>query len=122
MALIRSRVDRTTNVVCSVSVKDSKREGSGSMSVLVAARLAIHMRVSSGKKSSCARALRSVVPVLCRAHDDTNDLSAKSETTSDVFEVCAALGVVPEPSRLDAYNKISFDQPFTFLDVGCGNG
>ena len=73
------------------------------MSVLVAARLAVHMRISSGKKSLCARALRSAVHVRCRAHDDTNDLSAKSETASAVFEVCAAPGVVPEPSRLDAY-------------------
>ena len=88
---------------CSVAVNNSNREGSGAMSVLFAARLAVHMRVSSGKKPLCARALRSAVPVLCRAHDDTNDLSAKSETASDVFEVCAAPGVVPEPSRLDAY-------------------
>ena len=60
------------------------------------------MRVSRGKTTSCARALRSVVPVLRRAHDDTNNLGEVRDNL-DVFEVCAALGVVPEPSRLDAY-------------------
>ena len=73
------------------------------MSALVAARLAVHFRVSSGSKALHARALRSSVPVLCRAHDDTNDLPTKSGKASEVFEVCAAPGVVPEPSRLDAY-------------------
>ena len=73
------------------------------MSALVAARLAVHFRVSSGSKALHARALRSSVPVLCRAHDDTNDLPSKSGKASEVFEVCAAPGVVPEPSRLDAY-------------------
>jgi 23S rRNA pseudouridine1911/1915/1917 synthase len=35
---------------------------------------------------------------------NTNDLpSKKTDKASEVFEVCAAPGVVPEPSRLDAY-------------------